>query len=47
MRWTNADVIVLFHGRRFSPPLPEALIGKLRKEYPQGEWVVPFEVRWR
>ena len=45
--WTRADVIVLFHGRRFSPPLPEGLISRLRQEFPQGESVPPFEVRWR
>ena len=45
--WTDADVIVLYHGRRFSPPLSASLISKLRQEFSQGESVTPFEVRWR
>jgi hypothetical protein len=45
--WTRADVIVLFHKHRFSPPLPESLVAKLRQQFPQGESIPPFEVRWR
>ncbi|MEO5897267.1 MAG: glycosyltransferase family 39 protein [Vicinamibacterales bacterium] len=45
--WTSADVIVLYHRRRFSPPLSSTIIDKLRQEFPQGEAVAPFEVRWR
>ena len=45
--WTAADVIVLFHGTRFSPSLSQTLITSLRREFPQGESVPPFEVRWR
>ena len=45
--WTAADVIVMFHDKRFSPPLPETLVAKLRLEFPAGESVPPFEVRWR
>ena len=45
--WTRADVIVLFHGERFAPPLPESLVGRLRREFTQGESLPPFEVRWR
>lgn len=46
-RWTSADVIVLFHGKRFSAPVPETLVSRLRQEFPRGESVPPFEVRWR
>lgn len=45
--WRAADVIVLFHDERFSPPLPPSVISTLRTEYPHGEAVPPFEVRWR
>lgn len=46
-RWASADVIVLFYGKRFSSPVPETLVSRLRREFPQGESVPPFEVRWR
>lgn len=45
--WKGADVIVLSHDRRFSPPLPDTVVSALRAEYPQGEAVDRFEVRWR
>jgi hypothetical protein len=45
--WRRADVIVFFHGHRFSPPLPESLVSKLRQEFSRGEAIPPFEVRWR
>ena len=45
--WAAADVVVLYHRRRFSPALPEALTAKLRLEFPNGESVDSFEVRWR
>jgi len=45
--WTRADVIVFFHGNRFSPPLPASLVSKLRHEFSRGESIPPFEVRWR
>lgn len=45
--WRGADIIVLFHGRRFSPPLSDALVARLRQEFPKGESLPPFEVRWR
>jgi hypothetical protein len=45
--WTRADVIVMYHGQRFSPPLSTTLTSKLREEFPKGESVAPFEVRWR
>jgi hypothetical protein len=45
--WAAADVIVLYHRRRFSPPLPQVLTEKLRLEFPKGELVDSFEVRWR
>jgi hypothetical protein len=45
--WTRADVIVFFHGNRFSPPLPASLVSKLRHQFSRGESIPPFEVRWR
>jgi hypothetical protein len=45
--WTRADVIVLFHGSRFSPPPAASLVARLRAAFPQGESIPPFEVRWR
>jgi hypothetical protein len=45
--WTAADVIVVFHGQRFSPHFPETFLARLRREFPKGESVLPFEVRWR
>jgi len=45
--WTRADVIVVFHGDRFSPQLPASLVSKLRHEFSRGESIPPFEVRWR
>ena len=46
-RWASADVIVLFYGKRFSAPVPDTLVSRLRKEFPHGEFMPPFEVRWR
>ena len=46
-RWASADVIVLFYGERFSAPVPEPLVSRLRREFPHGESMPPFEVRWR
>jgi hypothetical protein len=37
----------MYHRRRFSPQLPETLTEKLRVEFPKGELVDSFEVRWR
>ena len=45
--WAAADVIVLYHRQRFSPPLPATLTTRLRLEFPKGEFVDSFEVRWR
>jgi hypothetical protein len=45
--WTRADVIVLFHGFRFSPPVSDELLERLRLHFPHGESMPPYEVRWR
>jgi hypothetical protein len=45
--WLNGEVIVLNHGPEFSPAPSERLSAKLRQEFPYGETIGRFEVRWR
>ncbi len=45
--WHNGQVIVVNHRPQFSPtPTPE-LLAELRKDFPSGERVNNFEIRWR
>jgi dolichyl-phosphate-mannose-protein mannosyltransferase len=45
--WHNGQVIVVNHRPEFSPrPTPE-LLAQLRRDFPSGELVDRFEVRWR
>jgi len=45
--WHNGQVIVVNHQPQFSPkPTPE-LLAELRRDFPSGEWVDHFEIRWR
>jgi hypothetical protein len=45
--WKHASVIVVNLDPPFSPALPEELMEQLRHEFPKGEWIDRFEVRWR
>ncbi len=45
--WSKADVIVLNHQPDFSPLPSERVLAHLRGEFPGGEIIGPFEVRWR
>ena len=45
--WSKGRVIVLNYAPHFSPRPSEALVEKLRLEFPYGEQVGHFEVRWR
>jgi hypothetical protein len=46
-RWLTADAIVVNHLPWFSPQVPERLVADLRREFPHGERVGRFEIRWR
>jgi len=45
--WVKGRVIVVNHAPNFSPPLSEALLTSLRREFPYGESIGRFEIRWR
>jgi hypothetical protein len=45
--WLKADVIIVNHQPGFSPPPSAPLMATLRREFPQGEEIERFEVRWR
>lgn len=45
--WFDASVIVLNHLPEFSRKLPEDLVMRLRREFPEGDEIGRFEVRWR
>jgi hypothetical protein len=45
--WSRGEVIVLNHAPHFSVPLSERLTAKLRREFPSGEDIGRFELRWR
>ncbi len=45
--WSKGNVIVLNHAPHFSPAPSERLTADLRREFPFGEVIGPFEVRWR
>lgn len=45
--WFNASVIVLNHLPEFSGKVPESLVSRLRQEFPEGEKIGRFEIRWR
>ena len=45
--WLGASVVVINSGPDFSHPLPEGLRSRIRENFPYGERVGPFEVRWR
>jgi hypothetical protein len=43
----GATVVVLNHGRQFSPGPSEELAAKVRRMFPRSEGLGPLEVRWR
>ena len=45
--WVKGAVIVLNHEPHFSPAPSSRLITRLRREFPNGQGVGRFEVRWR
>lgn len=45
--WLGGAVIVFNHLPEFSPPLADAILGRLREAFPSGERIGRFEVRWR
>jgi hypothetical protein len=45
--WTHSDVIVVNHAPEFSRPPSPRLLEALRQEFPEGQQIGRFEVRWR
>ena len=45
--WSKGNVIVLNHEPQFSRAPSESLSARLRREFPNGEEIGHFEVRWR
>lgn len=45
--WSTGTVVVLNHAPQFSPAPSDMLSAKLRREFPHGEDIGRFEVRWR
>jgi hypothetical protein len=45
--WLKGDVIVLNHGPAFSAAPSNELSERLRREFPYGEVIGRFEIRWR
>jgi len=45
--WSKGAVIVLNHAPHFSPAPSRTLTARLRREFPHGEDIGRFEVRWR
>jgi hypothetical protein len=45
--WSKGEVIVVNHQPDFSPLPSEQVLVHLRREFPGGEMIGPFEVRWR
>jgi hypothetical protein len=45
--WLGGDVVVLNHRPSFSPAPSDALAERLRREFPYGEDIDRFEIRWR
>lgn len=45
--WARGDVIVVNHAPHFSPAPSDRLTASLRREFPYGEQIGHFEVRWR
>jgi len=45
--WANSDVIVVNHAPEFSPPPSPGLLVALRQEFPLGQQIGSFEIRWR
>jgi hypothetical protein len=46
-RWLTAQVVVVNHEPWFSPRVSGPLVDDLRREYPNGQKVGQFEIRWR
>ncbi len=45
--WLQADVVVVNLKPQFSPTPSDALLAGLRREFPEGQSIGKFEVRWR
>jgi len=45
--WRKGDVVVLNLRPEFSPVPEDALKVSLRREFPEGQTIGKFEVRWR
>jgi hypothetical protein len=45
--WEYGQVIVINHEPAFSPKMPPEMLAQLRREFPAGEQIDIFEVRWR
>jgi hypothetical protein len=46
-KWSSADVVVLNPHPAFSPPPSEAVMTAVRQQFPHGETIGRFDVRWR